>query len=210
MNRITLSPKLALTALAALLAAPLAQAQSDEHYRSIFPGNVSNVIDEINGNDARDNRDATILRNDVPLRQGPTEYRETEMSRSTMTTTRTQESGRATTRAAAGLPATAVMEAGKGTITQPQAATATTTEQNASSPAGTATGAADSAVVHDRTYYQSTSPRAVMPSDGGGEIGVPAPAGVQSQTDTFEGPRDTAAGVESTRGAGGAGAGAGR
>jgi hypothetical protein len=67
-----LSSKLAIGAIAAVFGAPaFAQQNNDGRFgwltRWIPPH--TNIMETVNGNDFRDNRDSTILRNDVPLDQ---------------------------------------------------------------------------------------------------------------------------------------------
>ena len=84
MKRTLLKQQLAMTAIGALIALPsFAQDTSTTttttttttHEHHVLPWvthwtrNRDTTIDRVNGNDFRDNRDSTIMRNDVPLDQ---------------------------------------------------------------------------------------------------------------------------------------------
>lgn len=162
----------------------------------------TNVIDPIRGNDNRDAKDSTVLRNDVrfdepmpgasarepsnPAGQSWAEHNQVEnIQRSPEHTSDASSAATATDRA--GDPVRSGV---------PSDSSATVH----SSP-GDATAATDDAL--DQARRNDSQPDAVTPSDGGGEMGVPGPRDSSAETDSFEGARDTAAGVDSTRGSGG-------
>lgn len=172
MDGIRLPRHLAITAVAMLLAAPLARADDTMHRHTIIPlpYNSGTVIDEFNGNDARDTRDSTIARSDVPIDQ--TGLRSADTMYRTDTSTSSTSERVVTSRGVGPLPDTAVAEAGHGTVTTPQNDGPATASRE-TTPSGSVTDS-----------MHSTTDKAA------------------AQTDTFEGNRDTAAGVDSTRGAG--------
>lgn len=98
-----LTSKLAMTAIAAALAAPAFAQDSGSGYtgwltRWIPPHTT--MTDTINGNDFRDNRDSTISRNDVPLDQTTLHENDAAWTSSSMS------EGDAYRSSAAGTPAT--------------------------------------------------------------------------------------------------------
>lgn len=121
MKKIIRPRHVALTALAAVLIAPIAHAQTrEDRFHIPFLPNGVYTIDTINGNDARDARDSTISRNDVPLngRDGmPNSPAYVERVHGDHTSRYTTESGVITSHTAEGLPATGVHDAGDGTVT---------------------------------------------------------------------------------------------
>lgn len=163
----------------------------------------TNVIDTIRGNDNRDAKDSTVLRNDVrfdepmpgasarepsnPAGQSWAEHKQVEnIQRGPDTTTSSDASSAAVATDRAGDPVRSGV---------PSDSSATVHSS------GDASAATDDTL--DDTRRNSAQPDAVTPSDGGGEMGVPGPRDSSAETDSFEGARDTAAGVDSTRGAGG-------
>lgn len=207
MNKIIRPRHLALTALAAVLIAPITQVQAREgrFHIPFLPDGVY-TIDTINGNDVRDTRDSTISRNDVPLdgRDGMSNSPAyMEPAHSDRTSSYPYESGVVTSQAPNALPATGVHDAGNGTVTAGRDSATIHGDQADAAPVGAGATTAERDRL-DRRTNQSPN-QAVMPEDGGGEVGVPGSTGTSAQTDSFEQNRDTAAGVESTRGAGGNG-----
>lgn len=164
--------------------------------------NSTNVIDTIRGNDNRDTKDSTVLRNDVrfdepmpgasarepsnPAGQSWAEHKQVENIQRGPDTSSSDASSAAVATDRAGDPV--------------RSGVPSDNSANVHS-SGDASAAADDTL--DDTRRNSAQPDAVTPSDGGGEMGVPGPRDSSAETDSFEGARDTAAGVDSTRGAGG-------
>ncbi len=204
--------RFALGAVAAALAVPFANADTRTNYDMVVP--PENVIDTIRGNDVRDTRDSTVLRNDVQIAEpmpgagyygSPRNQAEENYSQRTFVEN-TQRHG---TTAHDAIPETAVTDQ-SGDVVRSGAPEATADVHDGSTAAADGTTREPGASNDAGTYERDGE--AVTPSDGGGEVGVPGPRDSSAETDSFEGERDTAAGVESTRGAGGtggAGAGAG-
>ena len=196
MKRKLLYPAFAFTALATALHAPAVLADTTDRYDMAVPPH--NVIDLINGNDARDHRDSTKLRNDVRLDDPIPEAGDAHAADDQSWVERRQveniQSGPET--ASDALPAAATDGAG-----DPVRSGASSDDTMNSPRDASATAEAD----RDHSNDRGAQGDAVMPGDGGGEVGVPGPRDSTAETDSFEGARDTAAGVESTRGAGGGG-----
>lgn len=198
MKRNIIATSIALGALALGTAAP-ASADVFGFFDRFTSSN--NVIDTLRGNDNRDARDSTVLRNDVdfdepmpgasarepsnPAGQSWAEHNQVEnIQRGPQSTSDASSAAVATDRA--GDPVHSGV---------PSDSSATVHSS------GQASAATDDTL--DDTGRNSAQPDAVTPSDGGGEMGVPGPRNSSAETDSFEGARDTAAGVDSTRGAGG-------
>ena len=138
MNRTHWPRHLALTAIGALFALPMAHAQYSETEPTTIAGiripGASNTLDIINGNDTRDVRDSTILRNDVDFDEpmpgntpnepiGGLEPTQSDIVQSAAMESTTRDSRTSMERDAAAqagdeidrLPATAVAEADTGT-----------------------------------------------------------------------------------------------
>ncbi|MCW5621555.1 MAG: hypothetical protein KIS79_10655 [Burkholderiales bacterium] len=185
-----LSARLALTAIATVLVAPLANADLGDRFEALRT--PANVIDTVKGNDVRDSKDSTILRNDVRLDDATgdrtsTSAREDDWSERGHVQNMNEDGG--------GSHAAATQSEGRDNSMQagaPSAPDELTPRAEDVSPSSDATS-------------DAAAGDSLMPGDGGGEVGSPGPAGTTAETDSFEGSRDTAAGVESTRGAGGAG-----
>jgi hypothetical protein len=114
----SITTHVAIGAVAAMLALPAVARDQESSERSwVFPWMPagSNVIDMINGNDFRDNRDSTISRNDVPVDQttlpqaDAQQWRSSEATRDGDSMAVAPASG--TYYDSAALPATAVDEA---------------------------------------------------------------------------------------------------
>jgi hypothetical protein len=197
MKRNHFYPAFALTALTAALSAPAALADTTDRYDMVVPPH--NVIDLINGNDARDHRDSTKLRNDVRLDEPMPGAIDSQAADDPSFVERNQveniQSGPETANDA--LSAAATDSAGDVVRSGVSSDDTMNSPHNASAAAD---GDRD-----DSTTNRGAQGDAVMPGDGGGEVGVPGPRDSSAETDSFEGERDTAAGVESTRGAGGGG-----
>jgi len=205
-SRKTLS-RFALGALSAALAAPLAYADTRAHYDMVVP--PQNVIDTVRGNDARDVRDSTVLRNDVRFAepmpgvyQDPRDQAATDWSERTWVENNQQHGATAHD----AMPETAVRDQSGDVVHSGVPEAGVGVHDGATAAADDATSPSNA----NEADTQNPDANAVTPSDGGGEVGVPGPRDSSAETDSFEGERDTAAGVESTRGAGGTGgAGAG-
>ena len=205
MQRKTIVSRFALGAVAAALAVPFVYAETSTRYDMVVP--PENVIDTIRGNDVRDTRDSTVLRNDVQIAEpmpgagydAPREQAEANWSERTFV----ENQQRHGTTAHDAMPETAVTDQ-SGEVVRSGVPEASADVHDGSTAAADDTtrepGASNEAGTYDRDS------QAVTPSDGGGEVGVPGPRDSSAETDSFEGERDTAAGVESTRGAGGTGA----
>lgn len=201
-----LSARLALTAIATVLVAPLANADLGDRFEALRT--PANVIDTVKGNDVRDSKDSTILRNDVRL-DDSAEDRTSTAAREDDWSERghVQNMNEGPLTGSEALPGTA-----GGAVEDGSHAAATQSEGRDTMQAGTPS-APDEMTPHagevspssDAASSDSAAADSLMPGDGGGEVGSPGPAGTTAETDSFEGDRDTAAGVESTRGAGGAG-----
>jgi hypothetical protein len=120
----SITRQVAIGTVAAMLALPaLARDQASAERGWVFPWMPagSNVIDTINGNDFRDNRDSTISRNDVPVDQttlpqaDAQQWRSSEATRDGDSMAAAPTSG--TSYDSAALPATAVNEADPGMAT---------------------------------------------------------------------------------------------
>jgi len=197
MKRNPIRPTIALSALAAALAAPAVLADTLDRYEMVVPPH--NVIDSITGNDVRDNRDSTKLRNDVRF-DDPMPGRDAHAADSANWSERQQvENTRSEPYTATdALPAAAARDS------EGDAVHSGVSDDTVNSPQG-ASAAAEADRERTDNLDGDVRREAVLPGDGGGEVGVPEPGNSTAETDSFEGARDTAAGVESTRGAGGAG-----
>lgn len=121
MNKLLRPRHLALTALAAVMLAPLSQVHArDGRFHIPFLPDGVYTTDRINGNDARDSRDSTISRNDVPLdgRDGlpnSSAYRDSEYrDRSARYPT---DSGVVTSQTPSSVPETSVQDSGADAVT---------------------------------------------------------------------------------------------
>jgi len=136
-----------------------------------MPG-MTNVIDPVRGNDFRDNRDSTILRNDVPLDQ--TTLMSSQTSSHAMTTTGREQHSAVDSQGkvvgtATPLPATAVAEAPADTTGTPV------------TPATGAVGAPPSTTVdHSSTTAAVTDTDTVTAKNRNGE--EPVMSGINSET----------------------------
>ncbi len=211
MQRNTIVSRFALGAVAAALAVPFAYADTRTDYDMVVP--PENVIDTIRGNDVRDTRDSTVLRNDVqfaePMPGAGYDAARDQSHANWSERNLVENTQRHGTTAHDAMPETAVTDQ-SGEVVRSGAPEAAADVHDGSTAAADDTTREPGASNEAGTYERQGE--AVTPSDGGGEVGVPGPRDTSAETDSFEGERDTAAGVESTRGAGGtggAGAGAG-